>query len=430
MSNTTTKTMQATGKPFSPAPGILQRKCACGNHTMAGGDCASCRREEASGQLQRSASSAGRVEEVPPIVHEVLRSSGQPLDAKARSFFEPRFDYDFSRVRLHTDAKAAESAQAVNALAYTVGRDIVFGGGQYAPGTIAGQRLLAHELTHSSQQGAVAYSAPHELAIGPAHDNYESEADAVATHAGIYGANVDQRSSLARPGLQRQPKSPTRVDEKQDRPEIKITPATRTIPQAEAAQQPVPIALAPTGLPDKSAPGKSTGPDKTEKGPEIETSYQGSLAEKKITTNIEVTISMKPWKSGVLFGQPIVLGKELKAEFEIGAPPPGPGALVANPQVALKLSLKALSYEIESLKSKVKGLKEFGFGITPEAGIDLNAPFARPDLRIKAGLDTEYQIGHSPIYLQGKIGYEVKFPPLGPPTVKPMYDFGFKIVIP
>jgi hypothetical protein len=436
VNKSTTGAMEAgAAKPLLPSAGILPRKCACGNHTMAGGECASCQREKALGQLQRSATIAGRVNEVPPIVHEVLRSSGQPLDAKARSFFEPRFDYDFSRVRLHTDAKAAESAQAVNALAYTVGRDIVFGGGQYAPGTNAGQRLLAHELTHASQQGAVAYSAPHELAIGPAHDNYEREADAVAAHAGINGADVDRRSSLARPGLQRQPKSPARVDEKEDRPEIKITPATRTIPLAEAAQQPVPIASAPTasaptGLPDKSAPGKSTSSDKTEKGPEIETSYQGSLAEKKITTNIEVTIPMKPWKKGVLFGQPIVLGKELKAEFEIGPPPPGPGALVANPQVALKISLKALSYEIESLKSKVKALKEFGFGVTAEAGIDPNAPFARPDLGIKAGVDAEYQIGRSPLYLQGRVGYDVKFPPQGPPTAKPVFDFGFKIVIP
>ncbi len=91
-------------------------------------------------------------ESAPPIVHEVLRSPGQPLDPANHAFFAPRFGHDFSRVRIHTDARAAESARAVNALAYTVGQDVVFGAGQYAPGTAAGNRLLAHELTHAVQQ--------------------------------------------------------------------------------------------------------------------------------------------------------------------------------------------------------------------------------------------------------------------------------------
>jgi hypothetical protein len=88
----------------------------------------------------------------PPIVYEVLRSAGQPLDPNTRAFLEPRFGYDFSHVRVHTDAQAAKSAQAVGALAYTVGRDIVFGAGQYSPGVSGGQRLLAHELAHVVQQ--------------------------------------------------------------------------------------------------------------------------------------------------------------------------------------------------------------------------------------------------------------------------------------
>jgi hypothetical protein len=78
--------------------------------------------------------------------------SGHPLDPAARSFMAARFGYDFSRVRAHTDAQAAESAWAVNARAYTLGQDIVFGAGQYAPGTAEGKRLLAHELTHVVQQ--------------------------------------------------------------------------------------------------------------------------------------------------------------------------------------------------------------------------------------------------------------------------------------
>jgi hypothetical protein len=97
---------------------------------------------------------AGGVGEVPPIVHDVLRSPGQPLEESTRVFTEARFGHDFSQVRVHRDAKAAESAQAVNALAYTVGHDVVFGAGQYQPGTSAGKRLLAHELTHVIQQSS------------------------------------------------------------------------------------------------------------------------------------------------------------------------------------------------------------------------------------------------------------------------------------
>ncbi|MCS6883525.1 MAG: DUF4157 domain-containing protein [Oscillochloridaceae bacterium] len=140
----------ATKPAAEPAPrSLLQRKCACGGTPGFDGECATCRAK----RLQRRATEGAGPSGVPPIVHEVLRSPGQPLDAETRSFMEPRFGHDFSRVRVHTGARAAESARAVNALAYTVGRDVVFGEGQYAPGTGAGRRLLAHELTHVIQQG-------------------------------------------------------------------------------------------------------------------------------------------------------------------------------------------------------------------------------------------------------------------------------------
>src|SRR5713226_8961133 len=87
--------------------GMLQRKCACGNHTM-GGECEQCGKKL--GTLHRKAMGQNDVAEVPPIVHEVLRSPGQPLDATTRALMEPRFDYDFSGVRVHTDVRAAESA--------------------------------------------------------------------------------------------------------------------------------------------------------------------------------------------------------------------------------------------------------------------------------------------------------------------------------
>jgi len=142
---------------FAPSrAGILQRKCACGQHT-GGGECEECRKKDGSaagyGSLQRKPSSTRSAPTVPPIVHEVLRSPGQPLDAATRSFFEPRFGYDFSRVRVHTDGRAAESARAVHSVAYTFGHDIAFDTGLFAPSRKEGRHLLAHELAHVMQQG-------------------------------------------------------------------------------------------------------------------------------------------------------------------------------------------------------------------------------------------------------------------------------------
>lgn len=102
---------------------------------------------------QRAAASGARSPmTAPPIVQDVLNSPGQPLDAATRSFFESRFGHDFGRVRVHTDERAEQSASAVNAHAYSVGRSIVFGAGQFSPETREGRRLLAHELTHLLQQ--------------------------------------------------------------------------------------------------------------------------------------------------------------------------------------------------------------------------------------------------------------------------------------
>jgi hypothetical protein len=94
--------------------------------------------------------------EAPALVHDVLRSPGHLLDAATRAFFEPRFGRDFSEVRVHSDARAGESANHINGLAYTVGNNIVFGPSRFAPGTGGGRRLLAHELAHVVQQGHAA----------------------------------------------------------------------------------------------------------------------------------------------------------------------------------------------------------------------------------------------------------------------------------
>lgn len=130
----------------------LEPTCACG------GGCPKCQTEKLArgpARLQTNYVGPGDLGSTvaPPIVPEVLRSPGQPLDAATRAFMEPRFGHDFSRVRVHSDTPADRSARAVNAHAYTSGHNIVFAAGQYLPGTREGNRLLAHELTHVLQQG-------------------------------------------------------------------------------------------------------------------------------------------------------------------------------------------------------------------------------------------------------------------------------------
>ena len=124
-----------------------------GSMPMAQRKCAQCEDEEEEDKLQRqetSAESSPRV--APPIVHDALSSAGSPLDSDTRGFMEARFGHDFSGVRVHSDAKAEQSAHAVGARAYTVGSDIVVGAGNQAPHTNAGRKLLAHELAHVVQQ--------------------------------------------------------------------------------------------------------------------------------------------------------------------------------------------------------------------------------------------------------------------------------------
>jgi len=192
----------------SPAPSrLLQRQCACGNYTPVGAECDECHKKRLG--LQRWAVGSIESTTISPIVHEVLRSPGQPLDPATRAFMEPRFEhdfsgvrvhnsalpatstgltinppgdryeqeadrvadtvmrkpepattpdsklgggYDFSQVRVHSDQAAARAAWEVNANAYTVGHNIVFGAGQFAPATPEGRRLIAHELAHVLQQ--------------------------------------------------------------------------------------------------------------------------------------------------------------------------------------------------------------------------------------------------------------------------------------
>lgn len=129
---------------FTSARSLLSRKCA---------GCAAEDRDEES-RLQAKPSDqlqAGKA--APASVHSVLARAGRPLDPAARGFLEPRFGRSFADIRIHDDAAAARSAAIVGARAYTVGRNIVFGTGEYRPATPGGRWLLAHEAAHTVQQG-------------------------------------------------------------------------------------------------------------------------------------------------------------------------------------------------------------------------------------------------------------------------------------
>ena len=140
------RTMAPAAKTsFSPVPaGTLQR---CGARPC------DCKHDEGPKLMRRSLGHS-RLETVPSVVEDVLRSPARSLDPTTREFFEPRFGHDFGKVSVHTDAQAAASAEAVDALAYTVGSDVVFGAGRYRPATAEGRSLIAHELTHVVQQAS------------------------------------------------------------------------------------------------------------------------------------------------------------------------------------------------------------------------------------------------------------------------------------
>lgn len=199
---------------------ILQRTCDCGQHTIGGAECKDCRKKKGM-SLQRRVDGPSNPSIVPSILHDVLRSPGQPLDEGTLAFFEPRFGGEFARtpvsparrpiqhilsvgpasdhweneadavagrivaepsrasarhdltaVRIHTGTQAAASARAVNARAYTVGNDIVFNSGQYQPQSFEGRHLLAHELTHVAQQ---AQSATLQRSVGSAIAGFFSD---------------------------------------------------------------------------------------------------------------------------------------------------------------------------------------------------------------------------------------------------------------
>lgn len=144
-------------------------------------------------QMHQAVPNSAGSSDASPAVLEVLRSPGHPLDARTRSFMEPRFAKNFGNVRVHSDAQAVQSAQAVQARAYTVGHHVVLGAGEYAPGTTAGRALLAHELAHVVQQSSVAACAGNALGTlllqrqpgGPTYGNLPRDLPAPGTSGDV-----------------------------------------------------------------------------------------------------------------------------------------------------------------------------------------------------------------------------------------------------
>jgi len=146
---------------------------------------------------------ASRPNAAPEIVSDVVGSPGELLHRETRDFMESRFGHDFSRIRVHADAAAAQSAAAVGASAYTVGNHVVFGRGRYTPGTLETQRLLAHELRHTQQQGGFTGAGP--LLVAPPNTDLERDAEEMARRAVSDEAGADPELPRATRLLQREP---------------------------------------------------------------------------------------------------------------------------------------------------------------------------------------------------------------------------------
>lgn len=133
------------------APGIQRKEAEPLNIQKK---CANCEEEKKVQKKEQAGSGDAPKNEAPAIVGEVLQSSGKKLDKDVRRYMEPRFGYSFENVKIHTDSKAAKSAEAIQAKAYTSGNNIVFATGKYNPHSQSGKRLIAHELTHVLQQSS------------------------------------------------------------------------------------------------------------------------------------------------------------------------------------------------------------------------------------------------------------------------------------
>lgn len=312
-------------------------------------------------------------------VNDVLHSPGRPLDSTARSFMEPRFGADFSGVRIHTDTRAGESARAVSAHAYTVGRDIVFAPGQYSPDSAAGRRLLAHELTHVVQQqqwggpGTMAASSSVPVIAGE-HTAAEREADALA-HRVMAGHSVAGRRLAAPAGKMHRSLAVSTTD---PQAALLLSTLTRlTGRTATAASGTVALGTAVTG----AAPASATVTDYVQRAMSATRTYTlqsgatspaGSAVRgvrvEVATTGGGVTITVNTadigtftWTADELVSDGIVsavsANDRTSATFPAAAAAPVPGAPVAAPPTNLDDLLAAtLPFANDTLRRRAMDL--------------------------------------------------------------------------
>ena len=162
------------------APSLLLQRCGCGAAMATGGECSSCREGRTGMQRRRDRGGEDAFEgaEAPAIVGQALASPDRPLDEKTRAGDgEAGPGRDFRGVRVHADDRAADSAAAVGASAYAVGRHVVFGPGRYDPQSAAGRDLLAHELTHVAQQDGLRRPTPGSVRVAGSDSAREREAE-------------------------------------------------------------------------------------------------------------------------------------------------------------------------------------------------------------------------------------------------------------
>jgi hypothetical protein len=178
--------LQAKPEPVLRAPAQISRACSeCEGQQRMSEDGAPVQRksdpteeqsEEDQGLLQAKHDERDRADDRPPVSADVdayvsgSRGGGRPLLPPTREYFETRFGHDFGDVRIHADSRAAQAASEIHALAFTAGSDIHFAAGRFQPGTEHGDRLLAHELTHTIQQTGgrpAAATTPASAPAGP-----------------------------------------------------------------------------------------------------------------------------------------------------------------------------------------------------------------------------------------------------------------------
>ena len=166
----------------------IQRKCACSGEAGPDDECADCK-AKSEGLIPRRANGASTG--VSPSVQRALAGTGQPLGSATRALMEDRFGADFGAVRVHTGAPANRAARDLRADAFTTGQGIYFGAGRYQPDTQAGQRLLAHELTHTVQQRSLQRGVM-RMEVSAPGDEAEQEAETIA-HSVAAGERIERR---------------------------------------------------------------------------------------------------------------------------------------------------------------------------------------------------------------------------------------------